>query len=177
MIKVDKFLSSCLNSRQTLIGHEPNLGVSCCLKRAYMNRRRWKSRCLWISLLLPLSIIVQASPTSGNQGVRGSYWVIKSVDLGAEVRVNLRIRLSNATGDRLFITGLGLADTLHPARASESKSLILEAHDTSSFTQEFTISSREYSLWQNGHRPQLSLKIQLAGGEKTLMVILMKRPA
>jgi hypothetical protein len=129
-----------------------------------------------LSLLLLVTVIAHAISAVGNQEVKGSYWVIETTDLGSDVRVNLRIRLFNASEDRLFITGLGLADALRRVRGSESKSLILEPHNTSSFIQEFTVSSREYSLWQNGHRPQLSLKIQDAGGERTLMVVLVRRP-
>jgi hypothetical protein len=142
----------------------------------HMGIRRRIVICVCLSLLLLLTVIVHAIPTAGDQGVKGSYWVIETTDLDAEVRVNLHIRLFNTGEDRLFITGVGLADPLRRIRASESRSLILEPHDTSSFTQEFTVSLREYGLWQNGHRPQLSLKIQAAGGERTLMVGLVRRP-
>ena len=141
-----------------------------------MSLRRRIVICGCLNLLLLLTVIAHAFPTAGDQAVKGSYWVIGTTDLGTEVRVNLRIRLFNAGEDRLFITGLGLADPLHRVRGSESKSLILEPHNPSSFTQEFTVSTREYDLWQKGHRPQLLLKIQLAGGERTLMVVLVKRP-
>lgn len=132
--------------------------------------------CAYWSLLLLLTVIAHAIPAAGDQGVKGSYWVIETTDLGAEVRVNLHVRLFNTGEDRPFITGVGLADPLRRIRASESRSLILEPHDTSSFTQEFSMSLREYGLWQNGHRPQLLLKIQAAGGERTLMVVLVRRP-
>jgi hypothetical protein len=132
--------------------------------------------CGCLNLLLLLTVIAHAIPAAGNQGVKGSYWVIGTTNLGAEVRVNLHVRLFNTGEDRLFITEMALADPLRRVRGSESRSLILEPHDTSSFTQEFTISLREYGLWQNGHRPQLSLKIQAAGGERTLMVVLVRRP-
>jgi hypothetical protein len=129
-------------------------------------------------LLLLVALGAHASRAAAQQGLTGSYEVIGTTDLGADVRVNLRIALANTSEDKLFITGVALAGfAQHGQGNAEATSVILEPHGTSSFTYEFTLPQKEYDFWHKGRRTRLALKIQAAGGaEITQVISLVWRP-
>ena len=90
----------------------------------------------------------------------------------------MKIRLMNASDDRMFVTQVRLREFLpHGKATDEPVNVILEPHGSSEFTQEFTIAKQEYELWSRGARPHLGLKVQVAGGaETTITIPLMQRP-
>ncbi|PYT38538.1 MAG: hypothetical protein DMG45_23290 [Acidobacteria bacterium] len=106
------------------------------------------------------------------------YKITQTTDLGTEVRVTMKIRLMNASDDRMFVTQVRLREFLpHGKATDEPVNVILEPHGSSEFTQEFTIAKQEYELWSRGARPHLGLKVQVAGGaETTITIPLMQRP-
>jgi hypothetical protein len=143
-----------------------------------MNPCRQSKKFICQSLLVLVAFGAQSLRANSNQQITGLYNIVNSVDLGPDVRVTLHVRLFNATEETLFITKAGLHVLLHSRSTSEEPvSAILEPHGASEFTQEFTVSYDEYEIWQRGVRPRLSVKIQVAGGEKGApMVVLVRRP-
>jgi hypothetical protein len=133
-------------------------------------------------LLLALGLLggrTASGRAAGGQPITGFYRILDATDLGSDARVTLDIRLANSGEDRVFVTGVSLLGFPHAGQSAQaSASVILEPHSSESFTQEFTVSRKEYQLLGRGRvRPVLSLNVQIGGNaETTLTIALMRRP-
>jgi len=129
-------------------------------------------------LVLPFALGIYAPRGGAGQVVSGVYKVTQTTDLGNEVRVTMYIRLMNASDDRIFVTQSRLHGPLHHGRSEgKAEGVILEPHASGEFTRDFIMAKQEYELWGQGARPQLGLRIQIAGGQETTMTLeLMRLP-
>ena len=130
------------------------------------------------SLALLLTLSVYQMQAAAAPVINGSYKVVDTTDLGTDVRVTLNIRLTNPGDAELFVTQASLRGVPPFEQSGEAAvSVILDAHGSSRFTQQFTIPKTEYDLLHKGVRLYVSLKVQAAGGDETIVtVVLMRRP-
>ncbi len=143
-----------------------------------MNSRKFIASLVCCALVSLFALGICSPRGVAGQLVSGVYKITQTTDLGTEVRVTMKIRLMNASDDRMFVTQVRLREFLpHGKATDEPVNVILEPHGSSEFTQEFTIAKQEYELWSRGARPHLGLKVQVAGGaETTITIPLMQRP-
>ena len=143
-----------------------------------MNSRKFIASLVCCALVSLFALGICSPRGVAGQLVSGVYKITQTTDLGTEVRVTMKIRLMNASDDRMFVTQVRLREFLpHGKATDEPVNVILEPHGSSEFTQEFTIAKQEYELWSRGARPHLGLKVQVAGGaETTITIPLIQRP-
>jgi hypothetical protein len=122
--------------------------------------------------------LLLSTRAAAGQVIAGFYSVITTTDLGPDERVTLNIRLHNSGDDKVFVTGVRLRGFSRPGQgAQDPVSVIIAPHGRSSFTQEFTMSKKEYGLWDKGVQPHISLNVQIGGNAvSTLTIALMRRP-
>jgi len=144
-----------------------------------MSYRELVKRSHFLPLLMVFlcAFVGRVAQAAADQRVRGFYEVTQIVDLGSQVRVSLRLRLSNRGDDTLYIQGLTLRSfSPAPERQARSVSVLLRPHASEVTTQEFTISHSEYELWLRGVRPRLVLEMQSSDKNKLTEAIQLDRP-
>jgi hypothetical protein len=106
----------------------------------------------------------------------GSYSVLQTTDLNEQVRLQLRLELTNPGDAPLSIQVLGLESVLFASRSESSPSAIaLSPRGTETVTQEFTLSRTLYDRWRTDPRHRLTLRIESPSGEARNLVISLRR--
>jgi hypothetical protein len=137
-----------------------------------MNSRKFIASLVCCALVLLFALGVYAPRGAAAPVVSGVYKVTDTTDLGAQMRVTLQIRLTNAGEERIFVTQTRLRGLLHAGRSEDKPvHVILDPRGGAEFTQDFIVAKQEYGLWGKGVRPHLGLRMQVAGGQETSMTI------
>jgi hypothetical protein len=107
--------------------------------------------------------------------VFGSYAVMHATSAGRDTRVELRLRLVNPSAQAVSIERLAVF-YLHPAAAKLlTNPILVEAHTTQEISQEFTIPTPEYELWQKGMRPSLHMEMRTQEGGRLSQTVRLNR--
>lgn len=107
--------------------------------------------------------------------VFGSYTVVQTTSVGRETQVTLRLRLLNPGAQAVSVERLTLL-SLHPVAAKDPPApILLGAHSTQEITEEFTIPTPEYQLWQKGLRPSLHLEMRTDTGARLNQTVRLSR--
>ena len=142
-----------------------------------MDHRRVRIRFMFVAVLAGVLV----SPWACAQGpaartVLGSYSVLQTTDLNDQVRLRLRLELTNPGDAPLSIQVLGLESVLFASRSESSPSAIaLSPRGTETVTQEFTLSRTLYDRWRTDPRHRLTLRIESPSGEARNLVISLRR--
>ena len=97
--------------------------------------------------------------------ISGSYDVVRTTTVGAQAKIQMRIRLVNRGSSQLSIRRITLWDFSHPDKGgSRACAVVVPAHASADTTQEFTLRRSDYRLWDKGFRPRLVLRIGSADG-------------
>ncbi len=92
--------------------------------------------------------------------ISGSYDVVRSKALGAQVQVRMRIHLMNRGPSEFSIQRMTLWDFSHPDKGgSRACALTLPAHAFADTTQDFLVSRSDYQHWKKGFRPRFVLEM------------------
>ncbi len=124
------------------------------------NILRFGRGCLTVAALF--SVGIQFAAGSNAPLVSGSYSVMQNKAHGSQVQIRIRIRihLTNHGPSDLSIQRMTLWDFSHPDQGgSRACALTLRAHAAADTTQEFIVSRSDYQQWQKGFRPRFVLEM------------------
>jgi hypothetical protein len=116
-------------------------------------------------MALVMALGTAAARAAGGTEVYGTYSIANVTDLGTEMRVTLRIRLTNNTKVGLSVTrvGLRMLGAGHP-QSDVAASLPLAPRETASLDQDFTLSREAYSRWRKNTVIPLAVTYDSGGG-------------
>lgn len=143
-----------------------------------MNRMTFcKHGCLAVTLVL-FAFGIQLAHAN-DAAISGSYQIVEKTDLGAQVKVVVRLHLTNHGQNPLSLKGVLLSDFAYPHTGGPRMSPVtLRAGSSQDVSQEFVIPRAEYEQWQKGLHPRVVLELQTTtGGKITQAVRLERTPA
>lgn len=126
----------------------------------------------WQLVVALLALNVQFAAASNVPLVSGSYEVVKSIGLGSQLQIQMRIHLVNHGASDLSIQKMTLWGPSHPDRGGTQASMVaLRAHASVETIQRFSIRPSDYQLWRRGSRPRLVLQMAGPRGAKSTAVV------
>jgi len=112
-----------------------------------------------------------ARPQSGHE-ISGVYEITSAADLGTSERVTLHVYLTSHADADLSVSSLALRPLVPNSRLTETPAdLLLRARASSDFTEDFTVSQREYQQWKKGAQPIIFLRLQTQDGSRLTRTI------
>lgn len=135
------------------------------------NRAIW---CLFIGILL--SCFVAQTAIAAGVSISGSYEIVDKTTLGSQVKVVVRVHLTNSDRMAVSCRGVLLSDFGYPhTKNSLTSPVTIHAGASQEVLQEFVIPHSQYDQWQKGLRPRVILDLQTPTGTKMTQAIRLER--
>lgn len=130
--------------------------------------------------VLVLFLVLLAFPclraNAANPQISGTYEVMGKSNSGPQTKVVLRLHLTNAGPNLLYVQSVLLWDFGHaPSGGPGRPAIALPSGAQKEMTQQFVVPSTQFEQWQKGVRPRVVLNLQTAKGSKVTQAIRLTR--
>lgn len=140
-----------------------------------MNHSTYRTVLQLLPMLL-LSVFVAGTANAAGISISGSYEIVDKTDLGSQVKVVVRLHLTNRDQTAVSCRGVLLSDFAYRHTGnSHTSPVTVRPGASQEILQEFVIPRSEYDQWQKGLRPRVILDLQTATGTNLTQAVRLER--